>query len=534
MPFRSGREKKQQEIRNLAEEAYNEADTQGYKVNVKNKNYNRANFAQLIMDNIAYLAHEKPNYISNAEFALIIKLASITQKFSNLVVKVEKKSNYGYKLLSEPATITWLANFFNYSSRSYLNKKIIDLEEKGVLFRDKDPTSVNKIYINPELTYRGNKNKIFSKLCDKLGNKFDDVLDKEKIALPWKVLKKPKERTGKLYKRSSYMEEKDYKAKDIEEKNKKLEESLDNIAKSENENSLAKFIDNIYEQRDNIYDKLEEMGTIQFYEDEIHEKNNLRKAIRYINGTADLKDSIVKFIEKLINQYSLLEESRRVNFLDFIKEFLEDMHYYAYSKLNKRKIGGDMAEEDKKQSKNIHKKFLLHEIFLYLIMLLVSKSRHELIYRFLHSDFILKDNYKSNPARFSAFSYGYSASALPLMNFNLNSNQNHFSIEAEKYRERVNAVHRTRSLPEIDLLVYYLSFIYDQDDCFEKWFPRIYISMAQEKLDTEEIKELNVLQSEDRFVRYRSLFSQINRDRAMSTIDECSNISQRAASMTKE
>lgn len=195
---------REEKIRNDIGYKLNDATDRGYKVILKKSDYSRALFCQLIMDNIAYLSTKTDN-ITNSELGFLFKLSSLVERYSNALIKIEPRTSYGFKFKRRYATVSWIADFFNYSSRSYVSKLINSLIKKGIILEDpeaENSKSSRVLYINPEILYRGNKNKVSKKLCDILQT--NDPLEENGVKLPWKIWIHQNERSGKLYKRNSY------------------------------------------------------------------------------------------------------------------------------------------------------------------------------------------------------------------------------------------------------------------------------------------------------------------------------------------
>ncbi|MFW6008336.1 MAG: hypothetical protein ACOCP8_03630 [archaeon] len=198
-----------QERANKISREINSANNKGLRVGVYRKDVNRAAFAQIIIENIAYISNIKNNYLTNAEFALILKLTTITEKHSNKLIKLESKTTYGFYNTKQNANISWITNFFNFSSRSYVSKIMNSLLEKGILIEKRTiPNSEERIqkarplFFNPEIVYRGDKNKISGELCKMVLD--NDILEKKNIKIPWKIWISKREKNGRLYKRNTY------------------------------------------------------------------------------------------------------------------------------------------------------------------------------------------------------------------------------------------------------------------------------------------------------------------------------------------
>lgn len=184
------------EVVNRVEE---KANNLGYGL-YKKKDKNRANFTQIINDNWDIIIRK--NYLTNSELSFLISVQSLVEFNVNAIANRET---------GQFMTISEIARYLN-KDRSGVSTTIQSLIKKGILFEfvnvdeiiefNRSVTS-RAIFMNPELFYAGDRNKIDGTLT-MLVNKYDK-LEKNKILLRWKVWRRAGEQFGKLYSRKTYL-----------------------------------------------------------------------------------------------------------------------------------------------------------------------------------------------------------------------------------------------------------------------------------------------------------------------------------------
>lgn len=167
-----------------------------YKINPKNK----ASFVQIIKENLFQLVETK--YLSNAELGFIFSLTPLIEMHTNALARPDNGQFF---------TITEIANFLG-RDLSGTSKSINKLIEKGILYEFVDVNEIKKyrrlvsqrpIFMNPEIVYCGDRNKIDATLCRLVINA--DHLEKQGIKLEWKVWLQPNDKHGRLYRRKTYL-----------------------------------------------------------------------------------------------------------------------------------------------------------------------------------------------------------------------------------------------------------------------------------------------------------------------------------------
>ncbi len=176
------------------------ANDQGFGI-YKLKEKNKAYFVQTIQENLEMIILN--GYLSNAELGFLFSLFPMVQLHSNAIVKRDT---------GQFMTVSEIAKFLN-RNRSGISTNIQSLLEKGILLEIVDAQEIKEyqrnvskrpLFMNPELVYAGDRNKINATLA-KLVFEFDK-LERKKIMLPWKLFLKNGEEHAKLYSRKTYLE----------------------------------------------------------------------------------------------------------------------------------------------------------------------------------------------------------------------------------------------------------------------------------------------------------------------------------------
>lgn len=186
---------------NLAEMNRQEkiANERGYGLH-KIKDVNKAGFVQLITENCRIL--KKHNYLSSSEKAFLFDIQPLIEMHSNGLVN-EKTGR--------SLTITEIAKDMNKSVRQ-IRSIVNQLIDKGIIFENPKPrelktfgrvVSERALYLNPEIIFRGNRNKINATLSRMTYD--NDPFEPKKIYLEWKVWMQHNAAHGKLYKRETYL-----------------------------------------------------------------------------------------------------------------------------------------------------------------------------------------------------------------------------------------------------------------------------------------------------------------------------------------
>lgn len=177
---------------------------------------NRAQFAQMIAPNIRYLISQK--YLTTAELAFLASISGNVEMHSNAVVSFEKGREGQYLKVSD------IAKLMNYSGRQ-ASRLINKLIEKGIIYEYVDANTIKlygrvveerPLYLNPEIIFSGDRNKINATLCRLIMNA--DHLEKKKpaVKLPWKLWLDSGHEHGRLYLRDTWLKKK----KEAEKKKK--------------------------------------------------------------------------------------------------------------------------------------------------------------------------------------------------------------------------------------------------------------------------------------------------------------------------
>jgi len=184
----------------VIDEVEKQAEELGYII-IKKSNKNHSIFTQNISDNIEIIVRE--NYLTMNELGFLMSIQPLIEYQINAIMN--KKTN-------SFMTVSELAQYLN-RDRTGVSRTISSLLEKGILFEFVNVQEIKKfnrnvssrtLFVNPELFYSGDRNKIDGTLATLVSEY--DPLEKNGIKLVWKVWKKQDHSFGRLYSRKTYLE----------------------------------------------------------------------------------------------------------------------------------------------------------------------------------------------------------------------------------------------------------------------------------------------------------------------------------------
>lgn len=170
---------------------------------------NRAQFTQTISPNMRHLIKQK--YLTNAEMAFLFSISGFIEMHSNAIVSQEENEQGQYLKVVD------IAKLLNYSERQ-ASRLINTLVGKGIIYECADSLTIKKygrvveerpLFLNPEIIFSGNRNKINATLCRLVMNA--DHLEKSKkppVKLPWKLWLDSGCEFGRLYRRDTWLKKK--------------------------------------------------------------------------------------------------------------------------------------------------------------------------------------------------------------------------------------------------------------------------------------------------------------------------------------
>lgn len=181
---------------NKQEKAANERGYGLYKI----KDTNKAPFGQLISDNIDTL--NQHDYLSGGDKIFLFDVEPLVEMHSNGLVHRETGAFM---------TISDIARYLrkNVSRTSTTVNRLIN---KGILYELTNTQELKQfgrsvtqrpLFLNPEIIFKGNRNKINATLSRLAVNL--DPFEKQRIYLSWKLWIRPNEESGRLYRRKSYL-----------------------------------------------------------------------------------------------------------------------------------------------------------------------------------------------------------------------------------------------------------------------------------------------------------------------------------------
>lgn len=175
------------------------AEDQGYML-IKKNDKNHATFTQNISDNIQIIV--KHGYLTPHELAFLTSIQPLLEYQINAIMN---------KDTNKFMTISEIAKYLG-RDRSGVSRNVSKLLEKGILFefvnvqeikQFKRNVSPRTLFVNPEIFYAGDRNKIDGTLATLVAE--NDQLEKNGIKLKWKVWRKQGNAFGRLYNRKTYL-----------------------------------------------------------------------------------------------------------------------------------------------------------------------------------------------------------------------------------------------------------------------------------------------------------------------------------------
>lgn len=175
------------------------AEEQGYII-IRKSSKNQTPFTQIINDNLKSLVEAE--YLTQNEIGFLTSIMPFMEYQTNAIINKET---------NEFMTIAELSQYLKMA-RQTVSRTVNKLLEKGILFEFVNIQEIKKysrtisartLFVNPELFYSGDRNKIDGTLAKLVFE--NDILEKKGYKLKWKVFKKPHHTFGKLYSRRSYL-----------------------------------------------------------------------------------------------------------------------------------------------------------------------------------------------------------------------------------------------------------------------------------------------------------------------------------------
>lgn len=175
---------------------------------VKIKDVNRAEFTQVINENLALLRDK--HYLTKQEQAFLFALMPSVEMHSNALVKHEvvngqRRSTGKFLTVKEIAELTGMV-------RQTASELITSLIQKGIMYEVADTEQIKTygrviservLFLNPEIIFSGSKNHINATICRMVTGA--DRIERAGLHLPWKIWIKDGAEYGRLYKRDTYL-----------------------------------------------------------------------------------------------------------------------------------------------------------------------------------------------------------------------------------------------------------------------------------------------------------------------------------------
>lgn len=175
---------------------------------VKIKDVNRAEFTQIITDNVECLMAHK--YLTKPEQAFIFAVSHTIELHSNALVR-HKVTEEGLSSTGEFLSVSEIAEMID-ATRQTASSVINSLVKKGILYELADVEQVKiygrimterALFVNPEVLFCGDKNRVNATLCRMVIGA--DRIEKAGIRMPWKIWLKDGAEYGRLYRRNTYL-----------------------------------------------------------------------------------------------------------------------------------------------------------------------------------------------------------------------------------------------------------------------------------------------------------------------------------------
>lgn len=313
----------------------------------------------------------------------------------------------------------------------------------------------------------------------------EEIFEDEYKKLICHICDKPQDRRPALGKLPSYLFEDEVQHFKTSSIVKQLKNS---ITKNPNQAKMliADFIDEFKSSLDNLKINSEQM--IAPFDDVIFNK---------INDTLPLRNDFVSFFSTVIRS--------DINFdIDILIDFFCSINGYTYHQGDGTyyKIQFD------------HFKFLIHELFIYTVVILVENQAYGKLDILLSSPYFIVNNYKTkDPMLF--YELRYYLESLEVRNTRLDSRRVTLHGDILVQRSVIEGKSYKNKIIDADLLLCYIS-IAKFESSRRYWFPIAYIFKGHE----QNFEILNKLISKRHFEKVKSLFNVVSKEEIINKIDK--------------
>ncbi|MBN3555489.1 TIR domain-containing protein [Fictibacillus nanhaiensis] len=218
--------------------------------------------------------------------------------------------------------------------------------------------------------------------------------------------------------------------------------------------------------------------------------------IQSVPDPANIDDLILAKIDDMTivrNTYvEFIEVISTITDSDYLIDLFEDL-YNKYTEIKR-------SENQYYDTQFDHFRFFLREVFLYTVMIFLSKSSFETLGEFLKARFFIRDAHKEDLENNTFVMFDcYLRSLDEIRNNKLP--QKYLSVTADMLVKRANLKYSKEDIVEADYLLYYISEINKTDSYQNQWFPRTYVYGTYQKS-----KLLQKLISRRHFEKVKYLF----------------------------
>lgn len=163
---------------------------------ISQRSKNKARFSQINNENYLHLVYCE--YMTGAEKSIFTELIVLTELGTNAII---------HPIKGKFCTITEISQLLKRELRS-VRRLITPLIEKGLVYEFVDPSELKEygrvmterpLYINPEIAYSGDRNRVNAVLARQVMNY--DHIEKRKVYLPWKLAYEPHDEYARLVER---------------------------------------------------------------------------------------------------------------------------------------------------------------------------------------------------------------------------------------------------------------------------------------------------------------------------------------------
>ena len=258
-------------------------------------------------------------------------------------------------------------------------------------------------------------------------------------------------------------------------------------------------------RKDLVLSSLEDLNQLFFEQLDQYKLNleDLKEPVynipmQYISEMKYFRD---EFIKNLINLINFLEEEE---VSDFIIEFLEELYaYYDYQ-----------GEDTYNSYCLMHYRFTIHELFIWINMILLKYKKFNVVRKLTHIKYVLKDKFERDIDKNTFEKFYYDGESFEIINKNEGHNKYSFSAHLMQQRGILNGKDYTEDLVNCDLILHYISMLKEERQDWY-WFPLMYIYKK-----TRVIKLFLRLDTDNEINKVIQIFGVKNKDELKNRIKE--------------